>query len=260
MSCDQVASVAIVVTIPSPSVAPELASEVKTAGRYAQIGSALFSSVAGSAVGRMMATRSLAFCDADSAGGGLIDFNFEVCGEQQPVTALDAAATIARSAVLSNIALLGGTSFVMVGLLVVGSCYRKKLSLVNTACPLPAVVASSSLGCRSPIDRSCYHAALWATRIEFVHRHRCRCSWSLGCLSHWCPLLASLLCGTPVHVGKQRSGDACTIHPHRYPRLDLAGGCSPGALQGRGNGKRPLCACPLRIHSISSSSTRGCSS
>ncbi|CUG85549.1 membrane-associated protein, putative, partial [Bodo saltans] len=108
MSCDEVAPMFIaVLAIPSPGVPPELNAQVKTAGQYAQVGSAVASSVAGFAVGRMMAIRGLAFCNADSAiSGGLIDFDFEVCGDQQ-LDLHNAGTSVARSAVLSNIVVLG---------------------------------------------------------------------------------------------------------------------------------------------------------
>ncbi|CUG06549.1 membrane-associated protein, putative [Bodo saltans] len=51
----------------------------------------------------MMARRILAMCNADSAGsGGLVDFDVDICSQQQ-----GSPEAIARSAVVSNIALIG---------------------------------------------------------------------------------------------------------------------------------------------------------
>ncbi|CUG89773.1 transmembrane protein, putative, partial [Bodo saltans] len=90
----------ISISIPAPGVARQLASEVKAAGGYSQIASVLAGGASsGSALGRVMATRSIVLCDAaSSVSGGVIDFGLHLCrGDRN-----DAA----RSALVSNISLI----------------------------------------------------------------------------------------------------------------------------------------------------------
>ncbi|CUG06551.1 membrane-associated protein, putative [Bodo saltans] len=208
MSCDQVAPILIgIVLIPSPALPPELAAEVKTAGRYAQIGSALFSSVAGSAIGRMMAIRSLAFCNVDSAvSGGLIDLDFEVCDDQH-LAAVDAAVSVARSAVLGNIVLLASIS-VLSAVLSVAAWRSKTIFFAALRLPsslLPVWVAA--------VDRRSRHTAAWATRIKRMHHYR-RCA-----RGPWDTDLTGALCWYPLRVVRPCTWGSTTVAMRALPTL-----------------------------------------
>ncbi|CUG93131.1 GP46-like surface antigen, putative, partial [Bodo saltans] len=104
-SCDAGAVLEMVVTVPAPGNTLSIAGKVEAATRYSQIASVLAGGASsGSALGRVMATRSMVLCDADSAvGGGLIDFHFvRICTEDDG----DSTRVVARGAVVSNIVVL----------------------------------------------------------------------------------------------------------------------------------------------------------
>ncbi|CUE76391.1 GP46-like surface antigen, putative [Bodo saltans] len=87
--------------IPAPGYPQQLASQVEAATRYAQVASALAGGASsGTALGRVMAIRSMVVCDADaSVGGGVLDFGIQLCPSS-------AETDVARSAVVSNVVAL----------------------------------------------------------------------------------------------------------------------------------------------------------
>lgn len=101
----------VTVLVPSPGVADDLAGQVTTATKYSQIVSILAGGASsGSALGRVLATRSMVLCSADAAvGGGVIDLNLHLCLETDGATGSIAA----RSAILSNLILLAAVSAVL---------------------------------------------------------------------------------------------------------------------------------------------------
>ncbi|CUG89706.1 GP46-like surface antigen, putative [Bodo saltans] len=116
LTCNDMPVLSLVVTVPCPGASRGLAGQVTTAAGYSQIVSVLAGGASsGSSLGRVMATRSMVMCDANSAvGGGVIDFNLQLClpviDQQQHHDEDDDsfssdnsdAATAARSAVISN--------------------------------------------------------------------------------------------------------------------------------------------------------------
>ncbi|CUE76009.1 GP46-like surface antigen, putative [Bodo saltans] len=100
--------------IPAPGYPQQLASQVEAATRYSQVASALAGGASsGSALGRVMAIRSMVVCDANAAvGGGVLDFDLHLCPSS-------AETDIARSAVVSNVVVL---ACVFVFLLLLLSC------------------------------------------------------------------------------------------------------------------------------------------
>ncbi|CUG87557.1 leucine-rich repeat protein, putative [Bodo saltans] len=70
-----------------------------------QVTSAVASVSSGSALGRMMATRSMVLCNADSVvGGGVLDLKLEICG------VLGEPSVVARSAIVSNLEFVQGVA------------------------------------------------------------------------------------------------------------------------------------------------------
>ncbi|CUE65535.1 transmembrane protein, putative [Bodo saltans] len=121
MICDGTPMLNVIVVIPAPAVPATYtyAKRVEAAGGYAQIVSIIAGGASsGSALGRVMATRSMVLCDVDSTiGGGVIDFDLEICETQNAST--DVAAVTARTAVVSNIVLLGVVIVAMLCLCVI---------------------------------------------------------------------------------------------------------------------------------------------
>ncbi|CUG91024.1 Hypothetical protein, putative [Bodo saltans] len=78
--CDAGSAQSLMIIFPSTGVARALEGGVETSAKSTQIIS-LFASVgAGSSLGRMLATRSLILCDADSAmNGGVLDVDLSIC-------------------------------------------------------------------------------------------------------------------------------------------------------------------------------------
>ncbi|CUI14762.1 Hypothetical protein, putative, partial [Bodo saltans] len=97
MCGDGHAMLTVVLTVPSPGVARLLAAEVHRAAQATLIVALLATgAVSGSALGRILATDG----DADAAGGGgVIDFDFEICVESPDLFE-------ARSAIVSNLVLV----------------------------------------------------------------------------------------------------------------------------------------------------------
>ncbi|CUG63685.1 membrane-associated protein, putative [Bodo saltans] len=93
------------INVPAPGALRELANAVEVATRASQIVSALAGGASsGSALGRVMATRSMVMCNADAAvGGGVIDFGLTLCRVTAGSTG---GVTNARSAIVSNCALI----------------------------------------------------------------------------------------------------------------------------------------------------------
>ncbi|CUG92933.1 GP46-like surface antigen, putative [Bodo saltans] len=102
MLCDGAEILEVIVSVPAPGVPRVYAEQIETVGRSSQVASAVAGVSSGSALDwRMMATRSMVLCDADSAiGGGVIDFNVEICG------VMGDASVVARSAIVSNLVLV----------------------------------------------------------------------------------------------------------------------------------------------------------
>ncbi|CUG85546.1 Hypothetical protein, putative [Bodo saltans] len=92
MSCDETSPVLIaVVEVLTPGVSRALDAHVKTLGQYTQVVSVVSSS-GGFGIDRMLAIRSLALCNADSAtGGGLIDFTLRIKITEQQLQCLHAS-------------------------------------------------------------------------------------------------------------------------------------------------------------------------
>ncbi|CUG87556.1 GP46-like surface antigen, putative [Bodo saltans] len=98
MLCDGAEILEVSISVPAPGVPRVYAEEIATVGRSSQVASAVASVTSGSALGRMMATRSMVLCDADSAvGGGVLDLKLEICGVSGEPS------VVARSAVVSNL-------------------------------------------------------------------------------------------------------------------------------------------------------------
>ncbi|CUG77729.1 GP46-like surface antigen, putative [Bodo saltans] len=97
MLCDGAEILEVSISVPAPGVPRVYAEEIATVGRSSQVASAVSTVSSGSALGRMMATRSMVLCDADSAvGGGVIDLTLEICGVSGESN------VVARSAIVSN--------------------------------------------------------------------------------------------------------------------------------------------------------------
>ncbi|CUG88193.1 GP46-like surface antigen, putative [Bodo saltans] len=116
MACDGDAMLQVVVTIPAPGAVRAYAEQVENSGTYSQIVSIAAGGLStGSALGRMMATRSTVLCDADSAvGGGVVDLDLNICGSAPS----ESAAATARSAIVSNVVLIGVVACVFLALVV----------------------------------------------------------------------------------------------------------------------------------------------
>ncbi|CUG87568.1 surface antigen, putative [Bodo saltans] len=98
MLCDGAEILEVIISVPAPGVPRVYAEEIATVGRSSQVASAVASVSSGSALGRMMATRSMVLCDADSAvGGGVLDLKLEICGVPGEPS------VVARSAIVSNL-------------------------------------------------------------------------------------------------------------------------------------------------------------
>lgn len=91
------------VTVLSRSFAPQVEGTV----RYSQVASILAGGASsGSALGRVMAIRSMVLCDANSAvGGGVIDLSLSIC-RQLLTSDDDSALSVSRSAIVSNVVLI----------------------------------------------------------------------------------------------------------------------------------------------------------
>ncbi len=98
MTCDGAAVLLVSVEVPAPGVRA-FANQVATVSGFAQAASVLAGGASsGSAVGRVMATRSMVLCDSDSAvGGGVIDLRLIVCASEAPVTTRSQALAASRS-------------------------------------------------------------------------------------------------------------------------------------------------------------------
>ncbi|CUF43954.1 membrane-associated protein, putative [Bodo saltans] len=113
------------------------AEKVQIAGDYSQIASIVAGGGAssGSALGRVIATRSVALCSATSSvEGGVIDFNFHLCvtdSLDDSITA--AAADLARSAIVSNVVLIAIAVVFFVALVALWSAMGR-LALMNAVC------------------------------------------------------------------------------------------------------------------------------
>ncbi|CUG76321.1 GP46-like surface antigen, putative [Bodo saltans] len=112
LACDESVVLELAINIPCLAVPlASIASKVEAATKYSLIAAALTGGASsGSALGRVMATRSMVLCNADAAvGGGAVELHFEICGDDDP------SSLVARSAILSNVLLLvaaAGTLFV----------------------------------------------------------------------------------------------------------------------------------------------------
>ncbi|CUG91026.1 GP46-like surface antigen, putative, partial [Bodo saltans] len=101
-SCDIESTLSVTVTIPSPGIPRGLEGGVETSAKSTQIISLLSTGGAGSSLGRLLATRSLILCDADSAmNGGVVDMGIVICA-----TTSTTGFVAARSAIVSNLLLL----------------------------------------------------------------------------------------------------------------------------------------------------------
>ncbi|CUI13468.1 GP46-like surface antigen, putative, partial [Bodo saltans] len=71
----------VLVAVPAPGVPQQYAQLVKASSGYAQVASIIAGGASsGSALGRVLATRSMVLCNADAAlGGGVIDLNVNIC-------------------------------------------------------------------------------------------------------------------------------------------------------------------------------------
>ncbi|CUI12946.1 transmembrane protein, putative, partial [Bodo saltans] len=98
MLCDGAEILEVSISVPAPGVPRVYVEEIAAVGRALQVASAVASVSSGSALGRMMATRSMVLCDADSAvGGGVLDLKLEICGVS------GVTSVVARSAIVSNL-------------------------------------------------------------------------------------------------------------------------------------------------------------
>ncbi|CUG91027.1 GP46-like surface antigen, putative, partial [Bodo saltans] len=101
-SCDVESTLSITVMIPSTGVPRALAGGVETSAKSTQIISLLSTGGAGSSLGRLLATRSLILCDADSAmNGGVLDMGIVICA-----TTSTTGVVAARSAIVNNLLLV----------------------------------------------------------------------------------------------------------------------------------------------------------
>ncbi|CUG04593.1 transmembrane protein, putative, partial [Bodo saltans] len=103
MVCNGSAMLLITVTVPAPGATVLYAEQVEASGRYFQVASLLAGGASsGTALGRMMAIRSMVLCSADSAvSGGVLDFDLRICVGRSSGDS-GAAAVAARSAIVSN--------------------------------------------------------------------------------------------------------------------------------------------------------------
>ncbi|CUF79289.1 transmembrane protein, putative [Bodo saltans] len=98
MDCDGAEILEVSISVPAPGVPRVYAEEIATVGRSSLVASAVSTVSSGSALGRMMATRSMVLCDADSAvGGGVLDLTLEICSVPGE------SSVVARSAIVSNL-------------------------------------------------------------------------------------------------------------------------------------------------------------
>ncbi|CUF72809.1 transmembrane protein, putative [Bodo saltans] len=101
-SCDVESTLSVTVMISSTGVPRALAGGVETSAKSTQIISVLSSGSAGSSLGRLLVTRSLILCDADSAmHGGVLDLGFVICATESTT-----GVVAARSAIVSNLLLI----------------------------------------------------------------------------------------------------------------------------------------------------------
>ncbi|CUG94400.1 GP46-like surface antigen, putative [Bodo saltans] len=108
MICDDSSMLNVLVTIPAPAVSQEYAQRVETSAGYAQIASIIAGGASsGSALGRVMATRSMVLCNANAAiGGGVADFDLTICGARTDDDDAGTAAVTAGSALVSNVVII----------------------------------------------------------------------------------------------------------------------------------------------------------
>ncbi|CUG90458.1 transmembrane protein, putative [Bodo saltans] len=117
--CGEAVMLVIDVSVPVPGIAKQLTAQVTAATRYSQVASVLSGGASsGSALGRVMATRSMVMCSADSAvGGGLVDLELSLCSDASSTSGPVAA----RSGIVSNIVLIAVVLAVLVALCVAWS-------------------------------------------------------------------------------------------------------------------------------------------
>jgi hypothetical protein len=117
LSCDGGAVVTVMLAIPAPGLSRLYAERVEVAARVAQIASFIAGGgPSGAALGRVMATRSMVMCDADTAiGGGVLDLGLRTCSTGTPGT------IAARSAIVSNIILIFVVTVVLIVLAAIWS-------------------------------------------------------------------------------------------------------------------------------------------
>ncbi|CUG93980.1 membrane-associated protein, putative [Bodo saltans] len=122
VDCDGEALLAVVVTVQAPGSLPSLAGEVKAAVGYSQIVSVIAGGASsGSSLGRVMATRSMVMCDADAAvGGGVVDLGLKLCDDEDGGN-IHTGNVAARSAIVSNVVVIGIVSCLLIILSVVWS-------------------------------------------------------------------------------------------------------------------------------------------
>lgn len=127
----------LTVTIPLPSASRDIPSKVAAAVRYSQLASLVGGVTSGAALGRIMATRSIALCTLDTlTNGGLIDVGFRICAlsisDESPH---QAALASARSAIASNFMLLIVVSSIALCVVMFWGVMVRK-SLRSAACAL----------------------------------------------------------------------------------------------------------------------------
>jgi hypothetical protein len=114
MACGGEPCLIVLVRVLAPRYRSSFAEKVALAAQVSQMLSIVSgSSSSGSALGRALATKSVVICDMDTAmDSGVIDFNFVLCAGQvddaaeSPFSSVAPAEVSARSAVVSNVAVV----------------------------------------------------------------------------------------------------------------------------------------------------------
>lgn len=128
--------------VPMPGVTRSLAGAVTTAAGYSQVASLLAGSASsGSSLGRVLATRSMVMCDANSAvGGGVIDFSLKLCSATTTSTSEGADSTentdaeeAARSAIISNAIVICVALLLLLGVTCMWSHFMHTTTFMESA-------------------------------------------------------------------------------------------------------------------------------
>lgn len=119
MQCGETSILALSISIPAPGVDRLYAEKIEATTRYSQLLSSLGRGASSTSLGRVLATRSLVLCNSDEAvGGGLIDLQLDICSADPSP---GSGEFIARSAIVSNIVVLGVVHTAFLALVVIWS-------------------------------------------------------------------------------------------------------------------------------------------